>query len=144
MRKFPDGDSDQTMEDINTLLGRALKSLEIEKDGKKIQGFVCGKTRAYFRAGSLEYLENKRLHAFGDLAKDIQSIVRGFVARSKFCRFRNTAIFLQAQARGNASRVKYLDMRAASIKIQCWTRSAFSRATLSQLKKDYSVTYGTI
>lgn len=140
VRKFPDGDSDQIMEDINTLLGRALKSLEIEKDGKKIQGFVCGKTRAYFRAGSLEYLENKRLHAFGDLAKDIQRIVRGFVARSKFCRFRNIAIFLQAQARGNASRVKYLEMRAASIKIQCWTRSAFSRATLSQLKKDYSVT----
>lgn len=136
MRKYPNGDADEVMEDVIGLLGRALKSVEVENNGKFVQGFVCGKTRAYFRAGALEYLENKRLHAFSDLAKDIQRAVRGFVARSKYQRLRRTAIFLQAQVRCNAARAQYFKIYEATILIQCWSRSNFSRAKLVQLKRD--------
>jgi myosin-5 len=135
-RMHPDGDSSQIREDVNELLTRILRSLQVEKDGKTVKGFVCGKTRAYFRAGSLEYLENKRIHAFGDLAKDIQRVVRGFVARTKFQKIRNTAIFIQAEVRRKAARQHYLRMRDASITLQCWSRCIYSRAKLLQLKRD--------
>mmetsp|Transcript_1780 Transcript_1780/g.3219 ORF Transcript_1780/g.3219 Transcript_1780/m.3219 type:complete len:1233 (+) Transcript_1780:517-4215(+) len=135
-RTHPNGDSSQIMEDVNELLSRILKSLEVEKDdGKVVKGFVCGKTRAYFRAGSLEYLENKRILAFGDLAKDIQRVVRGFVARTKYQKLRNTAIFIQAQVRRNAARQQFILMRDASITLQCWSRSIYARAKLVQLKR---------
>ena len=136
VRKHPDGNSDEVMDDVIGLLSRTLRSVEVKNDGKVVQGFVCGKTRAYFRAGSLEYLENKRLSAFGNLAKDIQRTVRGFVARSKYLRLRNTTISLQAQMRCNAARARYLKALAAIIMIQCWSRSNFSRSKLHQLKRD--------
>ena len=136
VRKHLDGNSDEVMEDVIALLTRALKSVEVENDGKVVHGFVCGKTRAYFRSGSLEFLENKRLCAFGALAKDIQRIVRGFVARSEYLRLRNATIFLQAQTRRNAAHAQYLKVLAATIMIQCWSRSNSCRATLLQLKRD--------
>lgn len=140
VRKHPNGEFNEVQEDVGDLLSMALKSLESEKDGKIVKGFVCGKSRAYFRAGSLEYLENKRLHAFGDLAKDIQRIVRGFITRSQYKRLRNITIRLQAQARSNAARIRYLRMRAACMMIQCWSRSNYSRNKLIQLRRNNRAT----
>ena len=123
-------------DDVNRLLTMVLKSVEVEKDDKVIQGFVCGNTRAYFRVGSLELLENRRLYAFGDLAKDMQRIARGFIARSKFKRLRQNAIVVQAEFRRKSARKRYTTMRQASIIIQCWTRVAYSKATLVDLKRN--------
>ncbi len=136
VRKHPGGEYDEIQEDVDELLTLALKGVESEKDGKAVKGFVCGKSRAYFRAGSLEYLENKRLGAFGYLATEIQRIVRGFIAISKYQRLRNVAIRLQAQARSNATRDRYLRMRFASIMIQCWSRQISARKKLIRLRRD--------
>ena len=136
VRKYPNGEYNEVQEDVIEILTMALKSLETEKDGKVVKGFVCGKTRAYFRAGSLEYLENKRLYAFGDLATDIQRIARGFVARSQYKRLRRVTIHLQAQVRSNHTRAKFLRMRAACVMIQCWSRSNFSRKKLKQMRRE--------
>jgi len=132
----PTSEADEVIEDVKSLLSSVLKSVEVEKDGKIQQGFVCGKTRAYFRAGSLEFLENKRLHAFGDLAKDIQRVVRGFVAKSKYQRIRKKTIICQARVRCNASRSRYLKLRAAAIIIQCWCRGNAGKAELLCLKRN--------
>jgi len=140
VRKHPGGEYHEVQEDVDELLSIALKSLESEKDGKVVKGFVCGKTRAYFRAGSLEFLENKRLHAFSDLAIDIQRIARGFIARTKYKILRNIKIRLQALARKNAARRYYLQMRAASITIQCWSRSNYARKKLVQLRRNNRAT----
>ncbi len=133
---LPNSDTEDIIEDVNRLLSGILKKLEVEKEGKVVQGFVCGKTRAYFRAGSLEYLETKRLTAFGDLALDIQRIVRGFIERSKYQRLRRTAIFAQTRARSKAARSRYLKIRATTIILQCWSRCVSARAKLMQLKRD--------
>lgn len=127
--------STQVFEDVQKLLSIALKSVEVEKNDKVIQGFVCGNSRAYFRTGSLELLENRRLNAFGDLATDMQRVVRGFIARSKYLRLRVKAIIVQAEFRRKKAREHYLRMRSASIVIQCWTRVTFSKATLVELRR---------
>jgi myosin heavy subunit len=131
----PGDSSTQVFEDVQKLLSMALKSVEVEKNDKVIQGFVCGNSRAYFRTGSLELLENRRLNAFGDLATDMQRVVRGFIARSKYLRLRVKAIIVQAEFRRKKAREHYLRMRSASIVIQCWTRVTFSKATLVELRR---------
>lgn len=48
--------------DIEAILTHALKEKEYKnKDGKIVKAFVVGKTRTYFRAGALEFLEANRL-----------------------------------------------------------------------------------
>lgn len=132
----PSDTSDVVFNDVQRLLTLALKSVETVKNDKLVQGFVCGNTRAYFRAGSLELLENRRLHAFGDLAKDMQRIVRGYLARSKYIRLRQKAIVVQAEFRRNTARKQYLNMRHAAILIQCWARVTSSKAALVELKRN--------
>ena len=136
----PGDGSELVLSDVKRFLTLALKSIEEEKDGKVTQGFVCGNTRAYFRSGSLELLENRRLYAFGDLAKDMQRIVRGFIARSKYIRLRQKAIVVQAEFRRNSTRNKFIKMRSAAIIVQCWTRVTFSKKTLVVLKRNHRAT----
>jgi myosin-5 len=139
-RESTPGDSESVREDADLLLSVILKSLEKQKDEEVTKGFVCGKTRTYFREGSLEFLENKRLYAFGDLAKDIQRIVRGFVKRVQYNRLRKAAIVVQAKARSVAARNSYLKLRSAAILVQCWTRLCYSKSVLAKLRRDYRAT----
>jgi len=127
-------------EDADTLLSVILKSSEKKKDDEVTKAFVCGKTRTYFREGSLEFLENKRLYAFGDLATDIQRIVRGFVKRVQYKRLRKAAIVVEAKARSVAARNAYVKLRSATIFVQCWVRVCYSKATLVKLRRDYMTT----
>ena len=62
----------------STLLSYALKKLENENGTK---AFVIGRTRSYFRAGALEYLEASRLKGMEGPATVIQCMVRCFLAR---------------------------------------------------------------
>jgi myosin heavy subunit len=62
------------------LLTYALKELE-DKDG--VKAFVLGRTRAYFRGGSLEYLEAARFRGMEIPATTIQAAYRGYLARTK-------------------------------------------------------------
>ena len=134
------GDSESVREDADTLLSVILKSSEKKKDDEVTKAFVCGKTRTYFREGSLEFLENKRLYAFGDLATDIQRIVRGFVKRVQYKRLRKAAIVVEAKARSVAARNAYVKLRSATIFVQCWVRVCYSKATLVKLRRDYMTT----
>eukprot|EP00522_Entomoneis_paludosa_P005858 CAMPEP_0172458822 /NCGR_PEP_ID=MMETSP1065-20121228/29457_1 /TAXON_ID=265537 /ORGANISM="Amphiprora paludosa, Strain CCMP125" /LENGTH=1142 /DNA_ID=CAMNT_0013213237 /DNA_START=11 /DNA_END=3439 /DNA_ORIENTATION=+ len=48
--------------DIEAILTHALRDKEIKNDkGEVVKAFVVGKTKTYFRAGALEYLEANRL-----------------------------------------------------------------------------------
>jgi len=66
--------------DCDALFTSALKE---KQEGDK-KAFVVGKTRTYFRAGALEYLEANRSAGMDGQAKQIQALVRGFLARKKF------------------------------------------------------------
>lgn len=133
-------DSETICADADRLLTSILKSVEIIKDEKVVKGFVCGKTRTYFRAGSLELLENRRLHAFSSLAVHIQRVIRGFVKRSQYLRLRNAAIKVQAKARASAARRRYKAMRISTMTIQCFVRCIFAGIKLSSLRRNRCAT----
>jgi len=68
--------------DCDALLTCALKCKETEDKGKISKAFVVGKTRCYFRAGALEYLEANRMENGLDApATQIQKVARGYIIR---------------------------------------------------------------
>jgi myosin V len=71
--------------DCNAIMTCALKCKEVQEKGKTIKAFVVGKTRTYFRAGALEYLESNRLENGLDApATIIQRFARGFIIRKNW------------------------------------------------------------
>ena len=68
--------------DCDAILSCALKCKEVHENGRVQKAFVVGKTKSYFRAGALEYLEANRLESGLDgPAMQIQKIARGFLVR---------------------------------------------------------------
>jgi myosin-5 len=71
--------------DIDAMMTCALKPKEEEIKGKIVKAFVVGKTRTYFRAGALEYLEANRLESGLDApAINIQRVARGWLVRKSW------------------------------------------------------------
>jgi len=71
--------------DVEAMMTCALKSKEIHEDGKIIKAFVVGKTKCYFRAGALEFLEANRLeNGLDEPATQIQKIARGWIIRKNW------------------------------------------------------------
>lgn len=103
------------------LLNHALKTLE--RDG--VKPFVIGKTRAYFRAGALEFLEASRLKGMEAQATRIQSAARMYLAKKKADSIRRRAIL---------ERYQLLNDQAVSIQ-SAW-RCAASRRRLRELRKE--------
>ncbi|GKY95842.1 hypothetical protein MPSEU_000544800 [Mayamaea pseudoterrestris] len=69
--------------DCDAILTCALKGKEFKDDrGKVVKMFVVGKTRSYFRAGALEYLEANRLeNGLDEPATVIQKYARRFLVK---------------------------------------------------------------
>jgi myosin heavy subunit len=108
------------------LLTHALKPLEdTGSDGKKRRAFVLGRTRAYFRAGALEFLEAARLKGMEAPAITIQTVFRGYLARTQAERRRVKAQMTLYEASINNA-----------VTIQCAWRCASARALLTQLEEE--------
>ena len=105
------------------------------KDGQTVSSFETGKSRIYFKAGTLEHLESKRLKKLGELATILQKMVRGFVAHSQFSRLKATSIAVQALVRRNIARNNLLRACAAVTNISCWIRCIFAKAELLRLQR---------
>jgi myosin V len=116
---------------VEFLLEDSLRELEtVSKDGRIVKAFVIGNTRAYFRCGALEYLEAARLKGLSLRATDLQRIVRGFVAKSKFQKYRRSVIRISAYIRCFLQRRFYRALQYATIQIQCWIRCQQAHAAL--------------
>mmetsp|Transcript_17422 Transcript_17422/g.26931 ORF Transcript_17422/g.26931 Transcript_17422/m.26931 type:complete len:1192 (+) Transcript_17422:264-3839(+) len=94
------------------LLSNALKPLE--NDG--VKAFVIGRSRAYFRAGALEYLEAYRLKGMEGPATKVQATVRGFLARRLAYRIRHKAELEEFALKAESA-----------LPIQCAVRSFLAR-----------------
>lgn len=71
--------------DCDAILSCALKCKEVNEKGRVIKAYVVGKTRSYFRAGALEYLESNRMENGLDApAMKIQKLARGFLVRKNW------------------------------------------------------------
>jgi myosin V len=101
-------------DEITKLLGPVLANF---KGTQKGEPFVVGKTRVYFRAGVLEFMESARAESWGKWAFDIQRITRGWLIRKT-----------------NGSR-KMTKKGPAAIPIQCAFRCYMARKELKKRKK---------
>jgi myosin-5 len=100
-------------EEITDLLEQTLKHLETtKKDGTIKKGYAIGKTRAYFGAGSLEFLEQERSKVWDRLAVKIQRIARGYVTkkfllRQKYEKFDKAVVPIQTCVRMVQAKMRY-------------------------------------
>jgi myosin-5 len=117
------------------LLTLALREMEFEKDGSKFRAFVMGKTRAYFRAGALEFLEAERMKHLGAYAIVIQTSARCFICQLKYVRYRQCIIILQKNYRRILQRRIYLNWRNAATRLECWYRVVFASRRVYHLRR---------
>ncbi|XP_041825966.1 unconventional myosin-Vb isoform X2 [Melanotaenia boesemani] len=114
--------------------------------------FQFGKTKIFFRAGQVAYLEKLRADKFRSACIKIQKTVRGWLQRVRYRKIRKSAITLQRYGRGYLARRyaeflrlsraalicqkqyrmvrerrAYLRVRRATITIQAYTRGMFTR-----------------
>lgn len=140
-----DGDDDPALsqychDEAEKLLPKILAGYDKSKSGIDLAPFCLGKTRVYFRAGALEYLENERVKSFSTHAILLQKIIRGFIALQMYRKLRQAAIRIQSRSRSCTASTKYRRLRAATISIQCFTRLVLAGKTLVFLRRAHSST----
>lgn len=108
---------------LEELMDSALKSVEeTDKFGNLKKGFVIGKTKIYFRAGAMEFLESERLKGCDKWAMILQRIYRGYVVRKQYSGMNGYK--MQAKA-------------PKAIMIQCLVRRLQAKAKLDRLKRKH-------
>uniref|UniRef100_A0A803VYL4 Myosin VB n=1 Tax=Ficedula albicollis TaxID=59894 RepID=A0A803VYL4_FICAL len=88
---------------------------DLIKDPDKFQ---FGRTKIFFRAGQVAYLEKLRADKFRAATIMIQKTVRGWLQRAKYQRLRRAALALQRFARGHLARRWNLRRTRAAIILQ--------------------------
>uniref|UniRef100_A0A8C8LVY2 Myosin VB n=1 Tax=Oncorhynchus tshawytscha TaxID=74940 RepID=A0A8C8LVY2_ONCTS len=139
--------SDMTIGDKKLVCRNLLETLV--KDPDKFQ---FGKTKIFFRAGQVAYLEKLRADKFRSACIKIQKTVRGWLQRVRYQKIRKSAINLQRYGRGYMARRyaeqlrltraalifqkqyrmvrerrDYLRVRQAVVTIQAFTRGTLTR-----------------
>lgn len=122
------------------LLTFGLREMEFEKNGSRFRAFVMGKTRAYFRAGALEFLEAERMKHLGAYAIVIQTSTRRFIFQSMYARYRISVINLQSNYRRILKMRIYLNWRKAATRIECWYRVVFASRRVYHLRRFLRIT----
>ncbi|XP_030598525.1 unconventional myosin-Vb isoform X2 [Archocentrus centrarchus] len=139
--------SDMTSADKKLVCKNLLETLIKEPDM-----FQFGKTKIFFRAGQVAYLEKLRTDKFRSACIKIQKTVRGWLQRIRYRRIRKMAITLQRHGRGYLARRyaeflrqtraaiicqkqyrmvrerrEYLRVRRAVVTIQAYAKGMFTR-----------------
>uniref|UniRef100_A0A8C0ZH57 Unconventional myosin-Va n=1 Tax=Cyanistes caeruleus TaxID=156563 RepID=A0A8C0ZH57_CYACU len=106
------GDRKQTCKNV-------LEKLIQDKDK-----YQFGKTKIFFRAGQVAYLEKIRADKLRAACIRIQKTIRGWLMRKKYIRMRKAAITIQRHVRGYQARcyAKFLRRTRAAITIQKFQR----------------------
>ncbi|KAJ3597015.1 hypothetical protein NHX12_003415 [Muraenolepis orangiensis] len=94
--------------------------IALEKLIKDRDKYQFGKSKIFFRAGQVAYLENLRSEKLRRACVSIQKTLRCWLARKKFLRMKQSAIVLQKHIRGHQARrfVKLLRWTNAAVVIQ--------------------------
>eukprot|EP00548_Thalassiothrix_antarctica_P007038 CAMPEP_0194150720 /NCGR_PEP_ID=MMETSP0152-20130528/44846_1 /TAXON_ID=1049557 /ORGANISM="Thalassiothrix antarctica, Strain L6-D1" /LENGTH=1297 /DNA_ID=CAMNT_0038853921 /DNA_START=395 /DNA_END=4289 /DNA_ORIENTATION=+ len=141
-----DNNNNSTQEDdvpkmVQQLLGPVLKSLKTKsKEGETEQAFIIGKTRTYFRAGALEFLEAERLEGLLNKAVEIQRFIRKHMAMGSFRVLKNATIYVQAHIRRHQEHQRYLTLRQKTITLQSFVRMIFAKNILLVLRWHHGAT----
>ncbi|XP_062148576.1 myosin-17-like isoform X2 [Alnus glutinosa] len=109
-------------------------------DKKGLKGYQIGKTKVFLRAGQMAELDARRAEVLGNAAKIIQRQSRTYIARKEFVALRKAAIQLQSCLRGILARELFEQLRreAAALTIQknfrrCIVRKSYLTVWLSAI-----------
>uniref|UniRef100_A0A8B9VTZ8 Myosin VB n=1 Tax=Anas zonorhyncha TaxID=75864 RepID=A0A8B9VTZ8_9AVES len=107
---------------------------DLIKDPDKFQ---FGRTKIFFRAGQVAYLEKLRADKFRAATIMIQKTVRGWLQRIKYQRLRRAAIVIQRYARGHLARrlAEHLRRTRAAITLQKQYRMLRIRRAFQRVRK---------
>lgn len=99
--------------------------------------YQFGKTKIFFRAGQVAYLEKLRADKLHAACVLMQKIVRGWVQWRKYQRIRKATIVLQKYIRGFLARrlAKFLRETAAAIRIQKAWRGYVQRKNYQRIRR---------
>ncbi|XP_071515653.1 unconventional myosin-Va isoform X4 [Panulirus ornatus] len=102
--------------------------------------FKFGRTKIFFRAGQVAYMEKLRADRLSACGVMIQKHVRMYLHRNRFRTMRKAAIVIQKYSRGMAARrqAHFMRQTAAAIKIQACVRGWVKRVQYRRLV--YTVT----
>ncbi|KFM11331.1 Unconventional myosin-Vb, partial [Aptenodytes forsteri] len=137
---------------------KQICSLALERLLQDPSKYQCGKSKVFFRAGQVAYLEDLRYRRLRAACTLLQRHLRGWLARRRFGRARAAAVCLQRHARGMLARRfarmlrrtraavmlqktlrmvlarrSYLRVRQAVITIQAFARGMFARHLYQQV-----------
>ena len=90
-----------------------LFSLPLKEEDK----FQFGKTKIFFRAGQVAYLEKLRADKLRACAVMVQKHIRGYLRRKKYRLILRTAIGIQKYARGLLARRYVLNLSIVILKL---------------------------
>ncbi|MFT7816534.1 unconventional myosin-Va isoform X3 [Arapaima gigas] len=98
--------------------------------------YQFGKTKIFFRAGQVAYLEKLRADKLRAACIRIQKTIRCWLARKKYLRMKNAAISIQRYVRGYQARclAKFLRRTRAAIIIQKYQRMYVERKRYKRLQ----------
>ncbi|XP_046984873.1 unconventional myosin-Va [Schistocerca americana] len=108
----------------------------VSKIIKDTDKFQFGKTKIFFRAGQVAYLEKLRADKLRKCCIIIQKQVRAFICRKKYLRVKKSILLLQRYGRGVLARRKahFLRQTRAAVTIQRYTRGWLIRTKYKSLK----------
>ncbi|KFP42881.1 Unconventional myosin-Vb, partial [Chlamydotis macqueenii] len=138
---------------------KQICSLALERLLQDPSKYWCGKSKVFFRAGQVAYLEELRFRRLRAACALLQRHLRGWLAQRHFARVRAAAVCLQCHARGTLARSRfvrmlrrtraavmlqkslrmvlarrsYLRMRWAVVTIQAFTQGMFDRRLYRQV-----------
>ncbi|XP_060116277.1 unconventional myosin-Va isoform X1 [Heteronotia binoei] len=147
------GDRKQTCKNV-------LEKLILDKDK-----YQFGKTKIFFRAGQVAYLEKIRSDKLRAACVRIQKTIRGWLMRKKYLRMRKAAITIQRYVRGYQARClatflrrtraaiiiqkfqrmyiirkRYRRTRAATVVLQSYSRGYIARKRYRRMLREYKAT----
>ncbi|KAM9496857.1 unconventional myosin-Va [Clarias gariepinus] len=96
--------------------------------------YQFGKTKIFFRAGQVAYLEKLRAEKLRVACVQIQKTIRCWLARKKYLRLRRAAVTVQRYTRGHQARAlyKFLRRTKAAVVIQKYQRRYAARRLYRQ------------
>lgn len=104
---------------------------------KDKQKYQFGKTKIFFMAGQVAYLEKLRTEKLRACGVMIQKHVRGWQARSRYLRIKRSTLLVQCYARGMMARrlAKFKQETRAAIRIQAYWKGYKQRIKFLNVKK---------
>jgi myosin-5 len=135
MKDVPDKDAVQYM--MSNLLSSMV---EQQPNGKVKVPFACGNTRVYFRAGSLEYLETKRLEFYTKRVVVIQNWFRMLKLQRIFIALREAAVRIQCMERCRQEYQRYQEKKKACVVLETWVRGLQASALVQGLREAKAAT----